>query len=175
MPGAEAATAAYGNPREDVFIEAARDDDWIGVRSSTRTRIGVDGPIPTPDDAERTLTGWEHYPEAIHHARRHTAAIIGDVPLIVTENGIATADDSRCVDYGAGALSSIAAALEDGLDIRGHLAWSALDTYEWGLLPTHLRPDRRRPRHSRTHRTPKLPAARLGNLGRTRMLPRAHH
>lgn len=37
--------------------------------------------IEGPDDAERTLTGWEHRPEAIRRARRHTAAIIGDVPL----------------------------------------------------------------------------------------------
>jgi beta-glucosidase len=131
-PGAEAVTAAYSHPREDVFIEAARDDDWIGVQSYTRTRIGADGPIPAPDDAERTLTGWEYYPEAIGHALRHTAAVVGDVPLIVTENGIATADDSRRIDYYTGALSAVVAALKDGVDIHGYLAWSALDNYEWG-------------------------------------------
>ncbi len=103
-----------------------------GVQSCTRTRIGVDGPIPAPDDAERTLTGWEYYPQAIGHALRHIATVVGDVPLIVTENGIATADDSRRGDYYTGALSAVAAALEDGLDIRGYLAWSALDNYEWG-------------------------------------------
>jgi beta-glucosidase len=54
------------------------------VQSYTRTRIGVDGPVPAPDDAERTLTGGKYYPEAIGHAQRHTAAVVGDIPLIVT-------------------------------------------------------------------------------------------
>ncbi|KPC90423.1 beta-glucosidase, partial [Streptomyces sp. NRRL F-6602] len=59
LPGAEEVTAAYRHPREDVFIEAARGDDWIGVQSYTRTRIGADGPIPASPEAERTLTEWE--------------------------------------------------------------------------------------------------------------------
>ena len=45
-PGAEDVTAAYRHPREDVFIEAARGDDWIGVQSYTRTRIGAGRPDP---------------------------------------------------------------------------------------------------------------------------------
>lgn len=80
MPGAEAATAAYRRPREDVCIEAARDDDRIGVQSCTRTRIGTGSPVPAPADAERTLTGREYNPQAIGHALRHTAEIVGDVP-----------------------------------------------------------------------------------------------
>lgn len=75
LPGAEDVTAAYRYPREDVFIEAARGDDWIGVQSYTRTKIGADGPVPAPEDAERTLTRWEYYPAAVGHALRHTADI----------------------------------------------------------------------------------------------------
>lgn len=170
LPGAEAVTAAYSHPREDVFIEAARGDDWIGVQSYTRTRIGADGPLPAPDDAERTLTGWEYYPQALGHALRHTAGIVGDVPLIVTENGIATDDDTRRVDYTTGALQEVSAALEDGLDVRGYLHWSALDNYEWGSYkPTFgliaVDPDT-------FERTPRPSAAWLGGLARTRVLPR---
>ncbi|MFG2765088.1 MULTISPECIES: glycoside hydrolase family 1 protein [Streptomyces] len=170
LPGAEDVTAAYRHPREDVFIEAARGDDWIGVQSYTRTRIGPDGPIPAADDVERTLTTWEYYPGAVGEALRHTAEVVGDVPLIVTENGIATADDSRRVDYYTGALSEVASALEDGLDIRGYLAWSALDNYEWGtykatfgLIAIDWKTFERTPRDS---------AKWLGSLGRTRELPR---
>jgi beta-glucosidase len=171
LPGAEDVAAAYRRPREDAFIEAARDDDWIGVQSYTRTRIAPDGPIPAPDDAERTLTGWEYYPQAVGHALRHTAAIVGDVPLIVTENGIATGDDNRRIDYTTAALKEVAAALEDGLDIRGYLHWSALDNYEWGSYrPTFglisVDPDT-------FERTSKPSAGWLGGLGRSRLLPRA--
>ena len=120
----------------------------------------------------RAHTPWRAAPnsEAIGHALRHTAGIVGDVPLIVTENGIATADDNRRVDYCTGALSAVAAALEDGLDIRGYLAWSALDNYEWGsYTPTFgliaVDPDT-------FARTPKPSATWLGDFGRTRVLPR---
>ncbi|WP_433324200.1 glycoside hydrolase family 1 protein [Spirillospora sp. CA-294931] len=170
LPGAEEVTAAYRRPREDVFIEAARDDDWIGVQSYTRTRIGPDGPVPAPDDAERTLTNWEYYPRAVGYALRHTADVSGGVPMIVTENGIATADDSRRVDYYAEALEEVAAALDAGLDVRGYLAWSALDNYEWGSYePTFglISVD-----PATFARTPKPSAVWLGDLGFRRELPR---
>jgi beta-glucosidase len=132
-PGAEEVAADYGRPREDAFLEAARGDDWIGVQSYTRTRIGPDGPLPVPEGAETTLTGWEYHPAALGKAIRHTHRVTGGtVPILVTENGIATADDRRRVDYTTAALAGLAAALRDGVDVRGYLHWSALDNYEWG-------------------------------------------
>ncbi|AEN12166.1 MULTISPECIES: family 1 glycosylhydrolase [unclassified Streptomyces] len=170
-PGAEDVTAAYRHPREDVFIEAARGDDWIGVQSYTRTEIGPDGPVPAAEGVERTLTRWEYYPAAVGHALRHTAEVAGpDMPLIVTENGIATADDTRRVAYYTGALHEVASAIEDGLDVRGYLAWSALDNYEWGsFAPTFglIAVDR-----ETFERTARPSALWLGSLGRTRELPR---
>ena len=124
--------AEWSSSREDQFIDAARDDDFIGVQAYTRTLIGADGPLPVPDGAPRTLTGWEYYPPAIGHALRHTAERAPGVPLLVTENGIATADDEQRVAYTRGALDAVAAALADGVDVRGYLHWSLLDNYEWG-------------------------------------------
>ncbi|WP_405811656.1 family 1 glycosylhydrolase [Streptomyces sp. NBC_01520] len=169
-PGAEDVTAAYRQPREDVFIEAARGDDWIGVQSYTRTEIGPDGPIPASGDVERTLTQWEYYPAAVGHALRHTAEVIGrDMPLIVTENGIATSDDSRRADYYAGALNEVATALRDGLNIQGYLAWSALDNYEWGsFTPTF---GLIAVNWETFERTARPSAVWLGSLGRSRELP----
>ncbi|MEU0740799.1 family 1 glycosylhydrolase [Streptomyces sp. NPDC006134] len=132
-PGAEEVAAAYARPREDVFLEAAREDDWIGVQAYTRHRIGPDGPLPVPEGAATTLTGWEVYPEALGEAIRHTAGVVGPhVPVLVTENGIATDDDGLRITYTTGALASLASALRDGVDVRGYLHWSALDNYEWG-------------------------------------------
>ncbi len=169
-PGAEDIAAAYRYPREDVFIEAACQDDWIGVQAYTRTRVGPDGPLPVPDAAERTLTGWEYYPYALGHALRHTAQVVGDVPLIVTENGIATGDASRRIAYTATALRDLAAALDDGLDIRGYLHWSALDNYEWGSYAPTFGLIAVAPRTFA--RAPKPSAAWLGEIARSRLLPR---
>ncbi len=136
MPGAEDAAAAYGASREDVFLDAAAGDDWVGVQAYTRTRIGPDGPLPIAADAERTLTGWEFYPPAVGDGIRN-AWRRAHVPVYITENGIATDDDTRRIAYTEGALQAVAACIEEGVDVRGYLHWSALDNYEWGsFAPT---------------------------------------
>ncbi|KRC42886.1 glycoside hydrolase family 1 protein [Oerskovia sp. Root22] len=135
-PGAEEVLREYAYPRETVFLEAARGDDFIGVQAYTRTRITVDGPLPAPDDAEKTLTGWEYYPPAIAEAARLGHEITG-LPVLVSENGIATADDARRIDYTRGALRALRAEVEAGLPLIGYLHWSLLDNYEWGsFAPT---------------------------------------
>lgn len=130
-PGAEEVAAEYGWSREDVFLEAAKGDDWVGVQAYTRTVIGPDGPREIPDAAERTLTGWEYYPPAVGDGIRN-AWKRAQAPVYVTENGIATADDRRRIDYTTGALEAVHACIVDGIDVRGYLHWSALDNYEWG-------------------------------------------
>ena len=81
---------------------------------------------------ELTQMGFEFWPEAIEAALRY-ASQIANVPLIVTENGVAATDDTRRVDYYRRALAGVASCLNDGLDIRGYYAWSAFDNFEWML------------------------------------------
>ncbi|MDX6200155.1 MAG: beta-glucosidase [Actinomycetota bacterium] len=134
-PGAEQACAQHALPRETRFLTAARDDDWVGVQSYTRHRVGLqsEAPVvlPMPADAERTLNGWEVYPQALGQAVREAAEASG-VPVIVTENGIATDDDAQRIAYTDAALASLAAAVADGVDVRGYFHWSLLDNFEWG-------------------------------------------
>ncbi len=171
VPGYERERDEWGYWREDFFLEQARGDDFVGVQSYLRTIIGPDGPVPFGDDVERTLTGWEYYPEALGHALRHTRDVTGGVPMMVTENGMATTDDSRRIDYTTGALAGLAEAVEDGCDVRGYLHWSLLDNYEWGSYrPTFglIAVDR-----ETFTRTPKPSLAWLGDLARRNVLPTA--
>ncbi|GAB3569041.1 family 1 glycosylhydrolase [Amycolatopsis endophytica] len=131
-PGAEAALEAYAEPRDQVFLRASEGDDFVGVQTYTGGLLGADGsPVVNPD-AERTQTGWEYTPDALGGAVRRVARVAGDVPIIVTENGVATADDARRVAYTTGALESLRAAMDDGADVRGYFHWSLLDNWEWG-------------------------------------------
>jgi beta-glucosidase len=134
-PGAEDALQAYTRPRMDVFVEAARGDDWVGVQTYTRLVIGDRDGRPTEVHdlaAPRAMNGWEIYPEALGGALRRTARIATGTPIIVTENGIATADDEQRIAYTRGALASMDEAMTDGVDVRGYLHWSLVDNYEWG-------------------------------------------
>ncbi|KZX20949.1 glycoside hydrolase family 1 protein [Rathayibacter tanaceti] len=136
--GAEEMLREYGHPRDDWYLEAARGDDFVGVQAYTRTFIGPEGPRPVAEGVETTLTGWEYYPPAAADGIRSAWELTGGVPVMVTENGIATADDSRRIDYTRSALEGVHACLEEGIDVRGYQHWSLLDNYEWasGFRPT---------------------------------------
>ncbi|MBF9069056.1 family 1 glycosylhydrolase [Streptacidiphilus sp. NEAU-YB345] len=131
-PGAEAQTEAYCEPRDQVFLRASKGDDFVGVQTYTRGVMGANGALVLDPDAERTQTGWEFYPAALGGAVRRAARIADGVPLIVTENGVATSDDTRRIRYTTQALHSLRAAMDDGADVRGYFHWSLLDNWEWG-------------------------------------------
>ena len=137
-PGADEMLAAYGDPRDHWYLEQSAGDDFVGVQAYTRTFIGPEGPRPVSDDVETTLTGWEFFPEALEMGVRSAWERSGGVPILVTENGIATADDTRRVAYTQGALEGLHRAIADGVEVRGYQHWSALDNYEWasGFRPT---------------------------------------
>lgn len=122
---------------QDVFLEAARDDDFVGVQTYTRERYGPQGDLGSAEGVEVTQMGYEFWPQAIGATLRRAHELTG-LPLMVTENGIGTADDGRRLAYYQAALQSVADCLRDGLDVRGYFAWSAFDNFEWmlGYRPT---------------------------------------
>jgi beta-glucosidase len=52
-------------------------------------------------------------------------------PVYVTENGIATADDSLRCDYLMAALGQVWEAIQAGVDVRGYFHWTSMDNFEW--------------------------------------------
>jgi beta-glucosidase len=128
----------------DWFLELARHDDFVGVQTYTRFRFGPEGPrSPGSDwsDLDRELVetedttqmGYELYPRAISGAIRRTHRACPGVPILVTENGIATADDRKRIAYVDEALRAVLACMADGIDVRAYLYWSLLDNFEWAL------------------------------------------
>lgn len=118
--------------RADVYgpwLEAAKHCDYLGVQTYSRSIVGKKD-LPPPPGAELTQAGWEFYPECVEHVVRYASKEAG-VPLLVTENGIATTDDSRRIEYFQRALASLKRAIDDGVDVRGYVAWSLLDNFEW--------------------------------------------
>ena len=76
--------------------------------------------------------GQEFWPEALEATVRYAVAKTG-LPVIVTENGVATTDDARRIEYIRRALQGVTNCLKDGLDVRGYTYWSAFDNFEWSL------------------------------------------
>lgn len=117
---------------QDEFLEATDGDDFVGVQTYTRRFVGPDGFLPVEPGTRTTGLAYEFYPEALGGAVRRVAEVTGGgVPIVVTENGIATDDDAERVEYVEAALRSLHGCIEDGLDVRGYTHWSLLDNFEW--------------------------------------------
>jgi beta-glucosidase len=169
IEGGEAKLEQIRRNMVDVYLEAARGDDFVGVQTYSRDRVGPKGIVPPPADAELTLMGYEFYPESLEATIRHAYAVTDGTPVLVTENGIGTDDDTRRIDYYQRALQGVRRCLDDGIDVRGYTAWSAFDNFEWalGYKPTFglIAVDR-----TTFERTPKPSAHLLGEIARTNRL-----
>lgn len=118
--------------------------DWLGVNYYTRRLYaGADGLWPqgaaVPGPLPKTQMDWEIRPEGLTEfltrlARDH----VGDLPIVVTENGMAEAagadvtDDPRRIAFIGDHLRAARAAMDQGVNLRGFFYWSLLDNFEWG-------------------------------------------
>ncbi len=139
------------------YLPAIEGDDFLGVQNYTRTRIGAEGSLPTPEGSELTQMDYEFYPQALENVIRRVARDFkGD--LLVTENGIATDDDSRRAVFIKTALSGVKACIDDGIPVKGYMYWSLLDNFEWqkgysmtfGLIAVDRSTQQRSPKPSLT-------------------------
>jgi beta-glucosidase len=88
----------------------------------------------------RTAMDWEIVPEGFTDLLVGIARDYPGLPMVITENGSAFedhpdatgyVDDTDRVAYFTTHLAAVAEAVRQGADIRGYLAWSLLDNFEW--------------------------------------------
>lgn len=130
LDGGEAFAAAAWDEEFRHYLPYIQEDDFLGVQNYTRTQYGPSGQLPCPEGAELTQMDYEFYPEALEHVIRRVAEDFkGD--LIVTENGIATADDGRRADFIRRAVTGVERCIADGIPVKGYCYWSLMDNFEW--------------------------------------------
>ena len=103
--------------------------DWIGVNYYSRTWVGWPWPAAPLGSGERTDFGWEIYPPGLYAVLRRVGRF--GKPVVITENGIADADDRRRAAYIVAHLREVHRAISDGVDVRGYMHWTLLDNFEW--------------------------------------------
>ncbi|WP_314216048.1 family 1 glycosylhydrolase [Pseudarthrobacter equi] len=130
IPGGEEIADKVRRDVNERFLEASRGDDFVGIQTYGRTVYGPEGHAPAPDGAETNQMGEEIYPQALEATVREAARVAG-VPVMVTENGLATEDDTQRVAYLKAAVDCVASCIADGIDVRGYIAWTAFDNFEW--------------------------------------------
>lgn len=112
------------------WLEAARGNDFVGVQNYERTVWTDKGRLPAPEGAETNDAGSEVYPASLAGAVRYAHAVSG-VPVVVTEHGINSADDTKRARLIPAALAELKRAMEDGVPVLGYMHWSLVDNFEW--------------------------------------------
>jgi beta-glucosidase len=142
------AEAMPGPVEEDLALISAPLDFYglnyynpMGVRAAAE---GADLPFDYSDVTgyPKTDFGWPVVPDGL----REQLVILKDrypdlPPVLITENGCSyntgpdaagVVDDQSRIDYLDSHLRAVAAAIEQGVDVRGYYCWSLLDNFEWG-------------------------------------------
>lgn len=123
--------------------------DFLGVNYYTRNVTRHDAsawPLQAgsvKQHATYSETGWEVFPQGLTDTLAWVRDRYGNPPVYITENGSAfydppvvdgdTLDDPLRVDYLRRHLRAVRAAIAQGCDVRGYMAWSLLDNLEWSL------------------------------------------
>lgn len=171
IEGGEERTARTRETHEDVFLRATVGDDFIGVQTYTRMRIGPDGWAGPEPGVEVLDMGYELWPDALAACLRRAWQVTGGATtLSVTENGIGTTDDGQRIAFMEAALRGVLDVLAEGVAVDGYTYWSLLDNFEWafGYRPRFglVEVDR-----ATFERRPKPSAAWLSAVARANHLP----
>lgn len=145
--------------------------DFLGVNYYAMTVVReAPGESPlelaaVPPAGPVTAMGWRVAPAGLHRLLVRLARDYPPVPVLITENGAAYDDvltdghevrDDERVNYLASHVAAAAAAVADGVDLRGYFVWSLLDNFEWtegyskrfGLVYVDYESQRRIPKRS---------------------------
>lgn len=88
--------------------------------------------IPAEDETWWVPTmGYEYYAPGLYTVLRDMGQTYPELPMAVTEGGIATESGERRADNIVRSLEQIGRALDEGVDIRGYYHWSLMDNFEW--------------------------------------------
>jgi len=167
--------------RDDDLETIAAPIDVLGVNFYFRTHVTSDLDAPAamaglrwpelgaaavvPPGLPTTTTGWPVEPDALTELLLRLHHEYGAPPIMITEGGCAAEDyvdpDGRVEDHERVAylrdhLAAALEAVEQGVDLRGYLVWSAFDNFEWaygyakrfGLVFVDLGTQRRIPKRS---------------------------
>ncbi|MEZ4369792.1 MAG: family 1 glycosylhydrolase [Polyangiaceae bacterium] len=164
--------------------------DWMGVQYYFRAGVtGKNGLVPEPLKLTPCFSAfdfgscllptdptwcvpemqYEYYPEGLYNVLHAYGERYPELPLVVSESGIATEVGERRASNIVRALEQIERARAEKVDIRGYYYWSLTDNFEWvegfgprfGLYSVD---------YDTYERTPTLGAEVLGQIAETRKL-----
>ncbi|KAJ8715713.1 hypothetical protein PYW07_010195 [Mythimna separata] len=136
---------------ENAFVRGA--SDFFGVNHYTAKMVSAtqykeDAPVPSfmddMDVGQFALPEWPVgasswlmlVPNSIYNTLTHLKEKYNNPVFYITENGWSSYPDSSLIDddritYYRSSMESLLNCLDDGINLKGYMAWSLMDNYEW--------------------------------------------
>jgi beta-glucosidase len=103
--------------------------DFIGLNYYFHHKIKFPFKIKNENKAVSNI-GWEIYPQGIYYVLKELYQRY-QLPIYITENGLADAQDKLRKNFIKEHLYWIHKAIKEGVDVRGYFHWSLMDNFEW--------------------------------------------
>lgn len=117
------------------IVEAS--SDFVGIAHYWAQLCAFDPRLPRQQFIRRTNPpglpvtdmGWSSDPKWMRTVLDELR-LLGK-PIYVTENGLASNDDTWRERYIVDVLNEVRLAIDDGVDVRGYFHWTNMDNFEW--------------------------------------------
>ena len=126
-------TSVVDRKRAEVYqrwLELARGDEFVGVQNYERVVYDGRGAVPPPDGTPVNQMGTAVEPLSLAGAV-HYAHDVSGVPVLVTEHGMSTDDDTLRATFIEPSLAGLRAVMDEGVPVLGYLHWTLVDNFEW--------------------------------------------
>ncbi len=96
--------------------------------------------VPLPSNFPKTYMDWGITPKALYSTLKFVNEFFGNIPLYITENGMAAKDletkngeilDIDRVEFLRIHLEMVSRAISENIPVKGYFVWSLLDNFEW--------------------------------------------
>jgi beta-glucosidase len=113
-----------------AWLDAAKHDDFLGVQNYARAKWNSTGAVPVPAGVPVNEMGTDIYAPSLAGAVRYAHAATG-LPIMVTEHGLGTPDDSLRAQFIPAALADLQKTIAENVPVLGYIHWSLVDNFEW--------------------------------------------
>jgi beta-glucosidase len=142
MPVVDGDLAIISQPIDVLGVNYYSSHRFSGVDAAGRTEDEEGNPLTVHVPLGRPVTAmdWEIVPEGFTELLVRLSREYPGTTMVITENGAAFDDEADPSGYVAdhdrtaylsSHIAAVAAARQQGADVRGYFAWSLMDNFEW--------------------------------------------